>query len=164
MNVGSVIMAMSPWWYGIGMGGMALLVAVGVFRECGRVRRCQREHLETHAPLSDDHFLVTTGAPPEGAEFAIVVRKGVAKAMGIPPATLHPTDTIEYICGFSYDGMDFLEITMNIESVLGMHTPNEFWKPFFRKRKVATEPSLGDLARVAAENLGSLVSAKKPKE
>ena len=162
MHVGLSVLAMSAWWYGVGIGGVALLFVAMIFRERGRFRQRLREYLGTHPPMPEDEFLARSGIPAEGSRVALLVRKGVAEAMGIPPANLHPTDSLQYLCGFGFGDVDFADILFLVGKALGVRVSVKSWKALFADARKADLITLGDLARFVDGNWGGLVSAKNP--
>lgn len=83
----------------------------------------QAEHLATHAPLSDEEFLRQAGLPSKQGPIALQIRDAISP-WGSPPATLHPSDTLDYICQFEFE-MDGHELAGRIEEELKIHIPRK---------------------------------------
>ena len=149
------------------MSVFAFLVVTLVLSQLPKLRRLRREHLRTHGKLTDDEFLLRAGIPEATRQTGLRVREAVARTMGVPPGTLHPSDSIAYALQFGFDGNDFVEIVMEIEDTLGVTITDKFWDPLVSGSdgpEWQENVCLADLARFVAQNEASLPRpCNKPK-
>jgi len=113
-------------WTGIGIAalGMAIaLAAVAAILDRPRLRRLRHAHLATHARMANDEFLRSCELPDTQRAVALGVREAVARSMKVPAATVHPSDSMEYVSQFAFDGMDLADVEMAVEERLAVRTP-----------------------------------------
>jgi acyl carrier protein len=145
--------AMQTWDY-IGLAALGLAAAVILIDLARHKRRLMvEEHLSTHPPMPPKEFLRLAEIPAEHARFALGVREGLARAMSIPPETVHPSDTLEHVCRFGADGLDLVEIIMQIESVLRISIPDSLWKDPAAQAASRPKATVAALARFLAERI-----------
>jgi len=135
---------------------MAVIVVMMVLQHRIRMKSLREHHLATHPSLSNDEFLQQIKVPVGLVTIATGVRQSVARAMGVPVESVYPSDTLEYICQFGFDNMDFVEIVVEIEQTLGVPFVDSFWDPLFPANKTLNDVHLGDLTKVIAANWTAL--------
>ncbi len=45
----------------------------------------------------------------------------MARAAGVPPDSIHPSDSVESLCALGLDGVDLIEVIIELEKELGVH-------------------------------------------
>jgi acyl carrier protein len=136
------------------LGLFAAMSAVMCAIEKRRLRRLRAQHIVSHCELSDVDFVSSFGAPREQWEIAVGIRTAIGKTMGVPPATIHPRDSLHYIMTFGFDNMDFIELVVEMEDVLGARLSDDIMKQF----KLESQ-CVADLVRFVAANWESLVES-----
>ena len=100
--------------------GALVPVFFAVLREYRRKKRAMfAEHVSSHGEMTDGDFLGQVGVPKERAEAALEVRRIVAKAVRIPVLTIHPSDTLAYLCRFN-DDWDGFELAWWVGKKMGV--------------------------------------------
>ena len=144
-------------WSDLGIPALLVLILVvpGAI-EYRRMRRLKRSHLATHADLTDEQFLQRGSFLPEEASFALGVRNACARLMGVPPGRVDPSEPLDHVFSFGFDGADLIELIMEIEDQLHVGIPDSL---FTKPRKGEQKPVLGslrDLVGFLYENRASL--------
>lgn len=75
--------------------------------------------------MSDQQFVAGLAVSPAIKEIVLGVRAGVARAMGVAPEALYPDDSFEQLLRCPMDGMDFVEVLVGIEKVMGVQLRQE---------------------------------------
>jgi hypothetical protein len=144
---------------GLVVGGLGAIVAITYLLDRPRLRRLRREHLQSHPPISEEEFIRLAGVRPDRGNVAIGVRNGAAEIMHVPPETIYPSDSLEYI--FMMTSMDgFLDLSLFAGKALGIRFPNSFWKPLFPVMRNPRDVLLSEVARFGADNWDTMLASQ----
>lgn len=166
MNMSFEVIAIGGWTLtALVLAGIGLLTAQVSISESRRLKRLRADHVQTHPPMPGEKFSELAGVQADRGHVAAGFRNGVAEAMGVAPETVYPSDRLDYVMQFSFDNMDFCDISIFAGKALNVRIPDSFWKPLFPAKRKPRDVSLGELARFAAENWDSLsaLQAKRSK-
>jgi hypothetical protein len=153
----------ASWWAVVLIPAivLALLAVLVLPVENRRIRRVRAQHLASHPPRTDDEYCRESGVAPEDASFALDVRSGFARLMGIPSNTVYPSDTLEYAVSFGWDNSCFLEVEMVLGLELGARFPKKFWDPLFASTDKPLLLSIREMTAYIIDNRSKLVPRKK---
>jgi hypothetical protein len=153
-------------WTGCGLlfGLSVVTAALIIPLERRRRRRLSRQHVASHRELSDDEFLDQAGAPAGRRAVALGVRQAVAEAMGVPPATVHPSDSLEYALRCGFIGPDVYDLVFRLEKELRVNKiPKGILDQLVTAKGGFKACTVGDLVRYIAAQWESLLPAPRPR-
>lgn len=104
-------------WVLIIFASVSVLAVIVVFPGI-RARERREKHVRGRTELSDAAFVAQMGIVFAHRDAYLAVRRAMAKAAGVPPETIHPDDQMEHLCSLGFDGIDTIEIIMELENEL----------------------------------------------
>ena len=113
---------------------LRFLVWLGIQKR--RIRERIREHISGHPSMPQEQYLGGSQLVGKAGEAAVRLRGVMADLLGVPVDTIHPPDTLEYLCSLSVVGFDDFDFTAMIERLVG--------KPRVAEGKVAFGRAFAD--------------------
>jgi hypothetical protein len=115
-----------------------------------------RNHLETHSVLSDEDFLAALKVAPEQYDICLAIRNTAAEFLEVPPGTLYPSDSMDYLNKLGFDISSFI---LELEPALSIDIDYEAFARIVSDREFVDPSAFADLIRFFKDHLDSFTAS-----